>query len=131
MATELPLLKKKDMDELRDFFGNGTPEWLVLFTATKNHGTVTNAEITAEIGHDPTWSMSFARMSQAKKRLDDKGILRPIRSYKGVSHNFELGMEDEYARLFQAALEIIRLKKENTLYKVSNDLKRDKMRREK
>jgi hypothetical protein len=131
MATELPPMKKKDMDELRDFLGNGTPEWLVLLAAVKNHGTVTNAKIIEEIGHDPTWNMSYARMSQAKKRLEKKGILCGIPSYRGVSHNVELGMEEELAHLFQAALAIIRRKNEIALYKASNAIKRDNMRREK
>jgi hypothetical protein len=129
MATELPPLKKKDLDEIRDLLSNGSPEWLILFAAARHHGTVTNAEVKEEIGDDPTWSMSYARISQAKKRLTDKGLFRSIPTYRGVSHNFELGMEDEYARLFHAALAIIKRRNENALYKAGNEVTREKARR--
>jgi hypothetical protein len=128
METE-EKFSKEQVDKLRDFFRNGSPEWLILLASVKHHGSVGNQQVYAMMKDAHNWQLSPPRMSIARKHLSKNG-LRAVRTYKSVFYELAPGLEEQYARLFDAAFELMKLLESDKDFKELNRLqKRGKVKR--
>ena len=114
-------ITKEQLDKLRDLLRNGSPEWLILLASVKHRGTVGNQQVYAMMSDPAKFQLSPPRMSIARKHLGKNG-LKGVRTYKSVFYELAPGLEEQYARLFDAAFEIIKRLESDKDYRQLNRL---------
>jgi hypothetical protein len=122
-------ITKEQIDKLRDFFRNGSPEWLILLASVKHRGSVGNQQVYGMMKDPQNWQLSPPRLSIARKHLAKNG-LKSVRTYKHVFYELAPGLEEQYARLFDAAFELMRtLETDKDFHQLNRLTKRGKIKR--
>lgn len=89
----------------------GLPEWTLLYLTIMNKGTISSAEVYAKIDDPLKQVLTRFILCRARKNLEKHGVNSFISCGSHSEINYEL--EEQYARLFSSAFEIIRIMDEH------------------